>query len=202
MTSSVAGLRRSFKALPIANLHPKKVIVTVWWSADGLIHYSFLNPRETINYIWEVSSANDEMHWKLQPLQLLLLLLSRFSRVQLCATPLTAAYQAPLSLGFSRQEHWSGLPFPSPVHESEKWKWSRSVTSDSSRPHGLQPSRLLRPWDSPGKSTRRPHCLVDGYALLHHSWLHPEFSRTTESKSFENTTLIVSKEERMQSFQT
>ena len=33
-----------------------------------------------------------------------------------------AAHQAPLSLGFSRQEHWSGLPFPSPMHESEKWK--------------------------------------------------------------------------------
>jgi len=33
-----------------------------------------------------------------------------------------AALQAPLSLGFSRQEHWSGLPFPSPVHESEKRK--------------------------------------------------------------------------------
>ena len=36
---------------------------------------------------------------------LLLLLLSRFSRVRLCATPETASYQAPLSLGFSRQEH-------------------------------------------------------------------------------------------------
>ena len=47
-------------------------------------------------------------------------LLSRFSRVRLCATPQTAAYQAPPSLGFSRQEHRSGLPFPSPVHESEK----------------------------------------------------------------------------------
>ena len=51
---------------------------------------------------------------------LLLLLLSRFSRVRLCATPEMAAQQAPLSLGFSRQEHWSGLPFPSPMHESEK----------------------------------------------------------------------------------
>ena len=51
---------------------------------------------------------------------LLLLLLSRFSRVRLCATPQTAANQAPLSLGFSRQEHWSGLPFPSPMHENEK----------------------------------------------------------------------------------
>ena len=51
---------------------------------------------------------------------LLLLLLSRFSRVRLCATPYTAAHQAPPSLGFPRQEHWSGLPFPSPMHESEK----------------------------------------------------------------------------------
>jgi len=48
------------------------------------------------------------------------LLLSRFSHVRLCATPQTAAHQAPPSLGFSRQEHWSGLPFPSPMHESEK----------------------------------------------------------------------------------
>ena len=50
---------------------------------------------------------------------LLLLLLSRFSRVQLCATPQTTAHQASPSLGFSRQEYWSGLPFPSPMHESE-----------------------------------------------------------------------------------
>ena len=53
-------------------------------------------------------------------LLLLLLLLSHFSRVQLCVTPQTAAHQAPPSLGFSWQEHWSGLPFPSPMHESEK----------------------------------------------------------------------------------
>ena len=81
---------------------------------------------------------------------LLLLLLSHFSRVRLYATP---------SLGFSRQEHWSGLPFPSPMHKSEKWKWSRSVVSDSSRPHGLK--RLLCPWDFPGKGTGVGcHCLL------------------------------------------
>ena len=51
---------------------------------------------------------------------MLLLLLSLFSSVRLWATPETAAHQAPPSLGFSRQEHWSGLPFPSPMHESEK----------------------------------------------------------------------------------
>ena len=82
---------------------------------------------------------------------LLLLLLSCFSCVRLCVTPEMATHQAPPSLGFSRQEHWSGLPFPSPVHESEKWKWSHSVVSHSSRPHGLQPTRLLCPWDFPAR---------------------------------------------------
>ena len=49
-----------------------------------------------------------------------LLLLSHFSRVRLCVTPQTAAHQASPSLGCSRQEYWSGLPFPSPMHESEE----------------------------------------------------------------------------------
>ena len=46
---------------------------------------------------------------------LLLLLLSTFSHVQLLLTPRTAAYQAPPSMGFSRQEYWSGVPLPSPI---------------------------------------------------------------------------------------
>ena len=75
--------------------------------------------------------------------------------------------------GFSRQEHWSGLPFPSPMHESEKWKWSRSVVSDSSRPHRLQPARLLCPWGLPGKSTGVGcHCLLRQHRILH-SWSPP-----------------------------
>ena len=48
----------------------------------------------------------------------LLLLLSRFSRVPLLATPWTAAYQAPPPMGFSRQEYWSGVPLPSPADSS------------------------------------------------------------------------------------
>ena len=43
--------------------------------------------------------------------------------LQSCPTlcdPIVGSHQAPPSLGFSRQEHWSGLPFPSPMHESEK----------------------------------------------------------------------------------
>ena len=81
-----------------------------------------------------------------------------------------AAHQVPPSLGFSRQEHWSGLPFPSPMHESEKWKWSCSVVSDPKRPHGLQPTRLLRPWDFPGKSTGVGcHCFlrVEGLGFMY-----------------------------------
>ena len=90
----------------------------------------------------------------------LCILLSHFSCVQLCVTPQTAAHQAPPSQGFSRQEHWSGLPFPSPMHESEKWKWSHSVGSNPQWPHGLQPTWFLRPWGFPGKCTGVGcHCL-------------------------------------------
>ena len=47
------------------------------------------------------------------------------------------------------------------MYESEKWKWSRSVVPDSQLPHGLQPTRLLHPWDFPGKSTGVGcHCLL------------------------------------------
>ena len=71
------------------------------------------------------------------------------------------AHQAPPSLGFSKQEHWSVLPFPSPMHETEKWKCRRSVLSNSEWPHELQPTRLLHPWDFPGKSNGVGcHCLL------------------------------------------
>ena len=76
------------------------------------------------------------------------------------------AHQAPLSLGFSGKNNWSGLPFPSPMHESEKWKWSHSVVSNSQWPHWLHPTRLLHPWDFPGKSTGVGcHCLLQSKAL-------------------------------------
>ena len=91
---------------------------------------------------------------------LLLPPLCRVSRVWLC-DPIDSSPPGSPVLGFSRQEAWSGLPFPSPMHESEKWKWSRSVVSDSLWPHGLQPTRLLHPWDFPGKSTGVGcHCLL------------------------------------------
>ena len=67
-----------------------------------------------------ITHFSDEEMEALRCKVLLLLLLSHFSRVRLCVTPETAAHQAPPSLGFSRQEHLSGLPFPSPMHEREK----------------------------------------------------------------------------------
>ena len=100
------------------------------------------------------------------------------SRVGLFATPWTADYQTPPSMGYSRQEYWSGVPLPSPMHESEKWKWSRSVVSDSSRPHRLQPTRLLCPWDFPGKSTG-----VGCHCLLRLGWVAIPFFRASSQPS-------------------
>ena len=72
---------------------------------------------------WVAISFSNAWQWKVKGKLL--------SHVWFLATPWTVAYQAPPSMGFSRQEYWSGLPFLSPMHESEKWKWSRSVMSDS-----------------------------------------------------------------------
>ena len=123
-------------------------------------------------WVWHLKFRHERKNKQVRQHQtkmlLLLLLLSCFSRVRLCVTPETAAHQAHPSLGFSRQEHWSGLPFPSPTHDSEKWKGSRSVVSNSQRPYGLQPTRLLHPWDFPGKSTGVGcHCLLQTKMLLH-----------------------------------
>ena len=55
----------------------------------------------------------------------------------------------------ARTLEWVAISF------SKAWKWSRSVVSDPPRPHGLQPTRLLHPWDFPGKSTGVGcHCLL------------------------------------------
>ena len=63
--------------------------------------------------------------WEGGERRLLLLLLSPFSRVRLCATPQTAAHQAPPSLGFSRQEHWSWVA----IAFSSAWNWKVKVKS-------------------------------------------------------------------------
>ena len=74
----------------------------------------------------------------------------------------------------ARPLEWVAISFSK--DESEKWKWSCSVVSDSSWPHGLQHTRLLHPWDFPGKSTGVGwHCLLlnDGQEGLLKRWLPP-----------------------------
>ena len=72
---------------------------------------------------WVAISFSNAWKWKVK--------VKSFSHVRLLATPWTAAYQGPPLAGFSRREYWSGVPFPSLMHESEKRKWSCSVVSDS-----------------------------------------------------------------------
>ena len=75
-------------------------------------------------------------------------MLSHFSRVRLFATLWTVAYQAPLSIGFSRQEYWSGLPCPAPGDLPDPGIKPVSLTS---------PALLGRFFTTsvPGKPTRR-----------------------------------------------
>ena len=60
------------------------------------------------------------------------------SHVWLFVTPWTAAYQASRSMGFSRQEYWSGVPLPSPKRYAELGKWSELVTSVMGKPMSSQ----------------------------------------------------------------
>ena len=61
---------------------------------------------------WVAISFSNAWKWKVE--------VKWLSRVRLFVTPWTAAYQAPLSMGFSRQEYWSGMPLPSLCH-SDRW---------------------------------------------------------------------------------
>ena len=120
---------------------------------------------------WVSISFSNAWKWKVKVKSLSHAAAAAAKSLQSCLTlcdPIDGSSPGSLSLGFSRQEHWSGLPFPSAMHESEKWKWSHSVVSDSSRPHVLQPTRLLHPWDFPGKCTRVGcHCLLHSVMSIH-----------------------------------
>ena len=75
----------------------------------------------TLAWLQSMGSKN----FTIQPLYSEVKLLSR---VQLFVTPWTVAYQGPPSTGFSRQEYWSGLPFPSPGHLPDPGIKPRSPT--------------------------------------------------------------------------
>ena len=105
------------------------------------------------------------LEWVLY-LLLLLLLLSSFSRVPLCATPQTAAHQAPPSLGFSRQEHWSGLPFPSPFPSVDGTVAKLLVLSPELPLPAIENQNFpLSNTSVRGVTVRCPHCFC-----LQHCW--------------------------------
>ena len=62
---------------------------------------------------WVAISFSNAWKWKVK--------VKSLSSVRLFATPWTAAYQASLSMGFSRQEYWSGVPLPSPLVTGKRW---------------------------------------------------------------------------------
>ena len=78
-----------------------------------LLHRTLLPTDSLLETQINIRAGAEYSQW---PIRLfLLLLLSRFSCVWLFTTPWTAAHQAPPSMGFSRQEYWSGVPLPSPI---------------------------------------------------------------------------------------
>ena len=127
------------------------------------LHSNNISCPETLSGICSPWLILCQSYLRIYVLLLLLLLQSHFSRVRLCATPETGAHQAPPSLGFSRREHWSGLPFPSPVHESEKSEVAQSCPTlsdpmDCSLPGssilGIFQARVLE-WGATGKGPNR-----------------------------------------------
>ena len=116
-------------------------------TSDSIQYWLFFSFRLWLSWSW-VWHMVSLLSWTFY-MKRLLLLLSRFSRVRLCATPQTAAHQAPPSLGFSRQELWSGLPSPSPAHGSEVAQSSPTLRDpmEGSPPgsslHGIFQARVL-----------------------------------------------------------
>ena len=71
----------------------------------------------------KIGGSQNKRTWKYVSFSSVHLVQSSLSHVRLSATPWTVACQAPPSMGFSRQEYCSGLPFPSPVYMSELLWW-------------------------------------------------------------------------------
>ena len=122
---------------------------------QGSLSWSRLPPRTGEGHSESIPSAAGQV---IAAFTLFQLLLSRFGRVRLCATPETAAHQAPQSpqsLRFSRQEYWSGLPcpppgdFPNPGRKAPAWVFREPGISGF---HLLCPlSRPLPAGNDPGR---------------------------------------------------
>ena len=96
------------------------------------------------------------------------------SRVRLFATPWTVAYQAPPSMGFSRQKYWSGVPFPSP----------NNMLSEKKKSHKRSHYMILCEIPTTGKSTEKECTWMIAYQQLGRK------KRWTESEYLMNLTLL------------
>ena len=109
--------------------------------------------------------------------------ISHFSRVRLCVIPETAAHHAPPSLGFSRQNTGVGCHF---LLQCMRVKCESEVAQScpTSRSHGLQPTRLLHPWDFPSKNTGVGcHCLLcPALYYLSKSWQETDCHRKVKER--------------------
>ena len=125
-------------------------------------------------YNWKkflVSQTHKITIWALMPAKVELLWYNgevwvcaqSLSHVQLFVTPRTIACQAPMSIGFSKWEYWSGLPFPPPEHipKFSSVHFSRSVLSDSLWPHESQHARPPCPSPTPGVHSDSVHRVSD-----------------------------------------
>ena len=129
-------------------------MLAIW----SLFPLPFLNPAWTSEssqfmYCWSLA-------WRILSITLLVCAAAAAKSLQLCPTLCDTIDGSPPGSAVpgilqARTLEWAAISF------SNAWKWSHSVVSNSQRPHGLQPTRLLHPWGSPGKSTGVGcHCLL------------------------------------------
>ena len=140
-------MTQPFLLLEIKPTEPKTNVYRKIWTCmfSGIFHDSQKAEMTQISINWQMDKWN-AIHIPAAA--------TAAKSLQSCLTLCDPVDGGPLSLGFSRQEHWSGLPFPSPMHGSEKRKWSRSVMPetlsdpmDCSLPgpsvHGIFQARVL-----------------------------------------------------------
>ena len=144
-------------------------------------------PEFAQTHVHWVSDATHWLHWNTAAAAA-----AAAKSVQSCPTlcdPIDGSPPGSPVPGILQARHWSGLPFPSPMHEREKWKWSRSVVSDPQRPHmdfslpvssihGIFQARVLN-------DKKR---ITDACFNMHQSWdNHAEWSTTVKNKYIKTT---------------
>ena len=131
------------------------------------------SPGKTLE--WVAISFSNAWKWKVK--------VKSLSRVRFLATPWTGAHHAPPSMGFSRQEYWSGVPLPSPAYQlylnlkkkkNQTWsvQFSRSVVSNSLWPY--EPQHTRPPCPSPtSRSPPKPMSIESVMPSSHLVLCHP-----------------------------